>query len=46
MNEKEVQRKQKDLIQAAKIQSGKLAVDYWIDFFVDRKVIEKETLTQ
>ena len=26
---------------AAKIQSGKLAVDYWIDFFVDRKVIEK-----
>ena len=26
---------------AAKIQSGKLAVDYWIDFFVDQEVIEK-----
>lgn len=26
---------------AAKIQAGKLAVDYWIDFFVERGVVQK-----
>lgn len=26
---------------AAKIQAGKLAVDYWIDSFVERKVVQK-----
>lgn len=32
-----------DTERASKIQSGKLAVDYWIDFFVEKKIIEKRT---
>ena len=26
---------------AAKIQAGKLAVDYWIDYFVERGIVQK-----